>query len=702
MSFQRSSIAVISLMMGMILVGCVNPTEKLKYLGDADFSFYKDQVTQIDFPVEETTLSDSVSFTSKPRVLGGRNKDAIWDMPLVEAVHLALDNNTVIRSAQSFGSPSNPILANGETAPSIFDPAIQESGVLFGRRGVEAALADFDTQFSTSILWGRNETVQNSRVFRGAPGQTLDAETARFRSSLNKSFANGGEITFGHDWDYTGTIGFTPTELFPSSYVGNLRADYRLPLLAGSGTEFTRIAGPVNPNFGAIAGVSQGVVIARINNDITLADFENRVRGLLKDVEDTYWDLYLNYRLYNTAITARNSALRSWREAKAKLDIGGVENFKPSDEAQVRDQYFETRSQAELALSNIYISESRLRRLIGLPVNDGKIIRPADEPVAAQFIPDWELSLAEALTERVELRKQKFTIKSLQLQLQAARSLTRPSLDFISGYRVNGFGDKLISQQDGDGITAQGLHSGYESLTQGNQTGWNLGLSMTMPLGFRSAKSQERNYELRLAKARSVLATQELEISHELGNAFQQLAANYKIAQSNFNRGRAALRRLELFDAEYNAGTTTLDLVLRAQTSLANAERSYYTSIIDYNKSITNLQYRKGTLLEHNNVQLAEGGWFPDAYRDAIRKAWARSHALRDNFLHSEPQDFAIPKDARTIDYSGVKDNISSAPPAEPEPVLPPQPENSQEKPAETATNVEELLRAKAEELDSE
>ena len=56
--------------------------------------------------------------------------------------------------------------------------------------------------------------------------------------------------------------------MFPSAYRGNVQAQYRHPLLAGSGTEFTRIAGPINPNFGAITGVSQGVLIARINNDI--------------------------------------------------------------------------------------------------------------------------------------------------------------------------------------------------------------------------------------------------------------------------------------------------------------------------------------------------------------------------------------------------------------------------------------------------
>ena len=84
--------------------------------------------------------------------------------------------------------------------------------------------------------------------------------------------------------------------LFGSVYTGNVQAQFTQPLLAGSGVEFNRIAGPINNNPQRVSGVSQGVVIARINNDISIADFEASVRNLLKDVEDLYWELALAYR----------------------------------------------------------------------------------------------------------------------------------------------------------------------------------------------------------------------------------------------------------------------------------------------------------------------------------------------------------------------------------------------------------------------
>ncbi len=164
---------------------------------------------------------------------------------------------------------------------------------------------------------------------------------------------------------------------------------YTQPLWAGSGVEFTRIAGVVNNQFAAVTGVSQGVAIARINDDISFGAFELSALILLRDTENTYWNLYLQYRLYHTAVVAHNSALRSWREAKAKLDIGGAAGFTPVDEATARDQLYNTRATAETTLNNLYNAETSLRRLLGLPVNDGRIIRPVDEPPIAKFVPDW-------------------------------------------------------------------------------------------------------------------------------------------------------------------------------------------------------------------------------------------------------------------------------------------------------------------------
>ena len=685
---------LISLLIGTWLLGCASDPE-LKYLGgDKELSYYKTAATTIDYPTVETQTSPEAAYAKRPRTILDREKEEIWDIPLSEAIQLAIQNNSIIRSRSTLGAPS-AILTSGEGTRSVYDPAIQETGVLFGGRGMAAALSQFDAQLLSQMVWGRNASPQNNSVFGGGggSGSVLTSETGAFSSQLSKQFATGGSFTVGHQVSYSGNNLPPGAQLFRSAYTGNVAAQYTHPLLAGAGVEYTRIAGPTSlsglsaqgatgfsagagglggSSFGnSITGVSQGVVIARINQDITLADFESSVLTMLKDVEDLYWELYLKYREYDTTVTNRNSALQSWREAHRILEAGGKPGFKPSDEAQARDFYFQSRSLAETALSNVYSAELSLRRILGLTVNDGRRMRPTDEPTTAAFHPSWETSLTEALTQRIELRKQKWQIKSYEFQLRAAESLTRPTLNFVSNYQVNGLGDQLLD----DGKSSKAFDNLYGSITSGQFTGWNLGFQFAMPLGFRFAHAQVQNLELRLAKARDQLQAQEIDISHEVAQDFQSIAVQYTTAQSNFNRYLAAKQRVQLFQAEVEAGSKTFDVLLRALASQAEAEVAYFRSLVEYNKAITALHYHKGTLLPYDDVWLSESDWTPAAYCDALRHAWARTHAIDASHLTTEPEEFVAQPGWSAQEFTDP--NNTPPEPAEPyetEIELPPRP----------------------------
>jgi outer membrane protein TolC len=642
-----------------LLPGCSGSDKQLTYLGDAAFCDYEDKALQIDQPAVDEPTPENVAVGRKPRTLGDRTRDEVWDLSLAEVIHLALINNRILRVRGDYRSAGSSIFTNPDGIASTYDAAIRESGVLFGGRGVEAALADFDTQWSTNMVWGYNSQRLNNLFLGGglAPGGVLNQDTANFTTSLRKNFGYGATMQVGQTWNYNWSD--QPAQLFPSVYTGNLGFNYTQPLWAGAGAEFTRIAGPLNPNFQGITGVNQGVTIARINVDMTLVEFEAQVRNMLKDVEETYWDLYLAYRSYDALIEARNSVLRSWRFADANKGAG---KFNDLDEGQARDAYFEARVATEDALQNLYALETQLRRLCGLPSTDGRIIRPSDEPLTNEFIPEWHASLAEGLTHRQELRRQKWNIKSLELQLCAAQSLTNPQFNFVSSYQLNGFGNDLFGSDGPPGTPGADLQSAYRQLFQGDQHSWTAGFQFSMPLGFRSANAQVRNIELRLAKARDVLAMQELEVSHELTTAFQNLAWRYQTAQTNYNRWQTAESVIPGRESRYRSGvpgidtSILLDQWLQARRRAVQAEIAFYTSVIEYNKALTDLHFRKGTLLEVNNVHLAEGMWTPEAYKDAIRRAWARSFAFdAPNWdpVHTEPQSLVREGYLGTVEFMG-------------------------------------------------
>lgn len=679
MRWRRSIRWINALLIGSALLGCRN-SKPVSYLGDAELNYYRDKTAAIEYSNVDQPTNEQVVETQRPHTVRDRGHDEVWNLSLLEAVHLAVQNNKMIRTRA--GNIS--LLTQPANAPSVYDIALRETGFLFGSRGVEAALADFDATFTTALTLGKNANVTNSlNPFAASAkgGFILDQDTGALTSSLAKVFANGGTISFNNNVNYLGTN--QPFLLFPSAYTAVSQVQFVQPLWAGAGVEYNRVAAPFRAGLGAVTGVSQGVVIARINTDITVADFEYSVINMVKDVEDLYWELYLAYRQFDADNANRESALRTWREVKAKMDVGAT-GGNASNEAQAREAYFDSRANVENAWNGILAAENALRKQMGLPVNDGRIIRPADNPVEGEFVAQWESTLVDALTRRVELRRQKWQIKSLELQRKAAENAANPQLNFVGTYQVNGFGNELFGPTSPG--SAQSLYnSAYGSLAAASQTGWTTGFTFSVPIGLRAARSQMRNIELQLVKARATLSAQELDVSHEVAETIQRIDVAYMTARTYLDRKIASERRVQATTAEYEAGVrdATLDLVLRAQASNASAEILYYTSLVNYNKALTELHQRRGTLLENDGIHLIEGEWNSCAQQEAVRRAWARSFAFPANHLRTEPEEFASPVPYPKTDlYPAAVDVVPAAAPMEdsgmpPTEAVPPTPENS-------------------------
>jgi hypothetical protein len=317
-------------------------------------------------------------------------------------------------------------------------------------------------------------------------------------------------------------------------------------------------------------------------------------------------------------------------------------------EAQAREQYFFFRSEVEQALTDVYRCENRLRYMMGITASDGRLIRPADEPTTARIAFDWQQSLVEALSRSAELRKQKWVIKQRELELTAAKNLLLPRLDLVGRWRFLGTGKELINQdyqpfpQPGPIVGGQVTDSlegtdAYSSLLSGKYQEWQAGAQFLMPLGFRREMATVRHFQLSLARERARLQDEELEASHALVEAVRNVDTNFSLSQTNFNRRVAAERQVEAVQAAYDAGTVTLDQLLDAQRRRAEAESSYYRALVDYNRSISQLHYRKGSLLEYNGVFLAEGPWPGKAYFDARGRVSSAAERSRKTLKLSVP-----------------------------------------------------------------
>ncbi|GIS58086.1 MAG: hypothetical protein CM1200mP2_03110 [Planctomycetaceae bacterium] len=577
---------------------------------------------------------------AEPRRLSQPGEQEIWDLSLQETMKLGLKNSEIIRESGTFLSPNNRLLANPEFTASVFNPAIQETNVQFGQRGVDAASADFDATFSSSMTWGGSQRVLRNQNFNIPAGEVFDEDTGRFRASLSKITGAGTQFSLSHNWDYLQNDAKNANQVeFLSSFFGTPQAptrglQMRHPLLAGAGTEYTRIAGPRLGRFGgatSIVGVNQGVMISRINNDISLSDFEAAIRNLVKDIEDLYWDLHLAYRVYHTQKVAWTVPNRPGEWSRAIP--AGRRRKGPVAGQLFRDQGSYRGSSIRPLLRRIPTPPSR--RTAGQRRPHHPSFRRTDHRAIQ---PRLEGQPGRRIDQAGRIATAKMGNQEPAVPADCGRQPDRPPFDVVAGYNVNGYGDDLFGQ------SKRVNRSAYGTLADGNFNSWEAGLQFSMPLGMRTARAQVRNLELRLAKARKALDEQEIEISHELAAAFQSLDRAWATAQIGFNRRKAASESVRAYQAEYENGRTSADLLLRAQVSLAQAEIAYVSSLVDYNKAIAELEYRKGTSLAHNNVHLAEGPWNDQAaYRDALRRAEARSHGSQSKLLHAEPEPIVEP-----------------------------------------------------------
>ncbi len=586
---------------------------------------YVPKATQIDYPDANVQSYAEVCNTVDPLTLDNPNPTDMWDLTLEEAIQMALKNSKVIRTLNgvSFskagvnGAPSL-MLSSPAAASTVYDPALIEADPRFG---VEAALSAVDAQLTAAANWAKTD---NPSYF---PSNRYKDDTGNFSTRIQKNTMDGGTFYVEHasiynQRDSVNILGDMTGA--PSSWSTYLEGGFRQALLQGNGTQFNRIAG-----VGAVTpGSYNGVAIARINTDQALNDFEMATRNLVGDVETAYWNLYYAYHRLESVKSGYNSAHQTWAKIHA-MNVIGIQAGRAAYEAQARNNYFTFRGQVEAAQNNLFKTERMLRYALGLAPTDGRLIRPIDEPIIAPLQFDTHSIVCEALLRSPELRRQKWEVKKKEMELIASKNFLLPRLDFTAGYRFSGAGKDLINSRHHD--------NAFDSLTGGDYASWVMGLEASVPLGFRKELAGIRHAEMALTKARAVLREQELALTYQIQESISDISLAYQQSQTMLQGRISAENEVSAVQAAYDAGTTTLDQVLDAQKRRAEAETEYYSSIIDYNLGIMTLHYRKGSLLEYNNIYLAEGPWPGKAYFDSRRRAKARDAAHNLNYGFTRP-----------------------------------------------------------------
>lgn len=524
------------------------------------------------------------------------SEPAAWELSLDEVIQIALANSTILRDLGG-----QVVQAPGLT-PTIYGPAIRSTDA---RTGVEAALSAFDAQLASELFYESNDRVLNNQ-FLGGGVNFFEQGLGQFETSLTKQTASGTSYVLRHNVE--SDLNNAERNLFRRAWGWNLEGELRQPLLQGRGADFNRIAGP-----NGTPGNVNGVVIALIDVDASTAELEIALRDYLSDVENAYWDLFFAYQDLQVKVQARDRSLSTLQLLEARSEQG-LKNAESDKLAQAKEQYFRFEEEVRDALGGrlvvgtrgfngsgggtfqgsggVYANERRLRLIMGLPINDGRLIHTTSLPPEAPTLLDWHQVVGKALNNRTELRRQRLMVERRSLELRANRNFTLPQLDAIGRYRYRGLGDHLYDPR------AEGLDTDTHE--------WLLGLSLSYPVGYRQAFAAVRNSQLMLARDRDLLVELERQVTYGVSNAMAEKDRAFEVWRLAINRAKAAEEQYEILLPEAQDLVRQFDFnaLLDAERRLADALTNRNRAAVQYALATKNLNFEMGSLLEYYNIQM--------------------------------------------------------------------------------------------------
>ncbi len=516
------------------------------------------------------------------------------ELSLQQCISIAMQNKNVLRDLGAGVLRAPTMVQSDETEGLVrLDP--QES--------MEAALSAFDAQVYAYGAWANNDRRFNNRFFGGG-SNAFKQDLHDYVVQLSKRTATGAQFALRSvtDYDANNATG----NLFNSAWQTQLHAEARQPLLQGGGLQFNRIAGPA-----ALPGVYNGVLIAKVNSEITTSQFEQGVRDYVSNVINAYWDLYFAYRDADAKHDAMLRSKRTWRSYEAQRSSNRKSG---ASEALAREQYFRFRSEYQDAIAGkismrtrnniattggmfagvggIQASERRLRLLIGLPITEGQLLRPSDEPSIAKLEFDWDSISAEAVQLRSELRQQRLRVNRSEMELLAAKNFLMPQLDLVMMYRLRGLDKRLA-----------GDNSALADLGTFDLQEYEANVEMTLPVGFRQAHLAVSHAKLQIARDRALLEEQQRQIIHDLTSMVAECDRAYAQMETNLNRFIAASDALAALEASQEAGLPiNFDQLLDAQRRVSESQTRYYESLVEYTLATKNVHLEKGTLLRSTDI----------------------------------------------------------------------------------------------------
>lgn len=440
--------------------------------------------------------------------------------------------------------------------------------------------AKFDPTLSVNGQYLRTVNPLNRPVFGGTQNNLTEITIFDQRNSsvtvdAQTNLVTGGNLDLNYSPAYTNVNpsvaqGF----LFNPAWTGGLAMTLTQPLLRNAGLD-------VNKTF---------IRIAQNNAAVEEHVFRDRVLTVLATVEQTYWELVFaneNLKVAEAALKAAQNLLAENR-AKAKAGVMSIVDVLQA-EAAVASRV----EQILIAEKSIRDQEDQLRRLLNPGENELREdlrLTPQDPPAVALQPISLQEAIDIAIERRPEIVQAKKNVDSSELNTNFAKNQLLPTLSFQGTLGLAGLGGNLGSS----------VNSNFS----GDFYNYGAGLVLSYPLGNRSAWSTYNKRQMEGRNAQVSLVSVRQQIIVGVREAVRRVQTDFKRIETTRSARIMAEKQLQAEQERLKVGLSTTRFVLEFQRDLATAQGNELRAIVDYNKSLSNLERHKATTLDRYNLEI--------------------------------------------------------------------------------------------------
>ena len=456
---------------------------------------------------------------------------------------------------------------------------------------IETNYRPYEPTLRLTATVNRNTTPATSQLI-GAP--SLSTLGGSYGLGFSQAFATGSSV--GVNFSMNRNSSNSVFNTFNPSYTGLLQYTFTQHLMNGWGR-----------------GVNNHLIrIAQNNQKISESQYEKQVIDLVAQAERSYWDLVFAAEDIKIKQRSMDLAQKTLSDNEIQVRIG---TLAPIDLVQAQSDLANRRVQFVTSTFTEVQTQDQVKKLITSQSDPGLVLaklmpaQPVRMPEASDVMP-IDQAIKVALENRPEMKQLQLDLQSKKIDLDYTKNQLLPTVDFIASYTQNGVGG-METIRAGFGPTAPiiaqingGVSDAFGQLFGYGYTGYSVGFSVSIPLRNRAAKGDNARATTDEHTAEQKIGSQAQQIALEVRNALTALEMNKAKIEATTTARELAERRLDAEQKKFDLGASTIRFVLQEQTNVAQAQTDELQAIVNYTKSLVDLNHAMGMTLKKNNIEI--------------------------------------------------------------------------------------------------